>query len=274
MNHRETKIVLITGASSGIGKVCAEHLARKDCKVYGTSRECRLESNGFALIKMDVADDLSVKQGIDHLLEQERKIDVVINNAGIGIAGPIENTSIEYARKQFETNFFGTYRVCNAVLPQMRKQRAGLIINISSIAGLLGLPFQSLYSASKFAIEGMTEGLRMEVKRYGIRVTLLDPGDFKTNFTYNREKVEHYHPNSVYREQFDKTIAIIEKNELDGPNPQAIAKLVEKIIKTKSPRVRYTVGNFDQKLVPGLKRILPSKVFERIIMGYYKMIPS
>ena len=271
MDKTQQDVVLITGASSGIGMACAQHLSSMGYKVYGTSRNGRFKSDDFELIQMDISSDTSVKEGIDSILQKENRIDVVINNAGIGVAGAIETTSIEHAKKQFETNFFGTLRVCNSVLPQMRQQNSGLIINISSIAGLLALPFQGLYSASKFAIEGMTEGMRMEVKKFGIRVALVDPGDHKTNFTQNRQKVEHNHENSVYREQFDKTISVMEKDEANGPTPESIAKLVHKIINKKSPKVRYTTGKFDQKLVPFLKRILPSKMFEWIIMSYYKL---
>jgi NADP-dependent 3-hydroxy acid dehydrogenase YdfG len=145
-------IVLITGASSGIGKACFEHLSSKGFTVYGTSRKANLPPED-GLIQMDVRDDESVRRCVDYIVEKEGRIDVVVNNAGIGLAGAVEETSIEEAKNIFETNFFGVHRVCRVVLPIMRRQRSGLIVNISSIMGLIALPFQAFYSATKFALE-------------------------------------------------------------------------------------------------------------------------
>jgi len=174
------RVVLVTGASSGIGKCCAEYLAKQGYRIYGTSRRAvstdtrqrSSNANLFQMIRMDVTDDVSVKQGIDHIIAEESCIDVVVNNAGFAIIGSLEDTTIEEAKSQLDTNFFGALRVCRAVLPTMRKQNAGYIVNISSIGGLIGLPFQSAYSASKFALEGAMEALRLEVKPFGIQVVL------------------------------------------------------------------------------------------------------
>lgn len=266
-----SKVILVTGSSSGIGKTCAEYLSSKGFKIYGTSRNPRNGNNGHEMINMDVRETESVHQAIQHILSREPGIDVVLNNAGIGIAGPIEESSIEDVKQQFNTNFYGTIRVCKAVLPVMRKQGSGLIINCSSIAGTMGLPFQAIYSASKFAIEGMTEGLRMEVRKFGIDVTLIEPGDFKTNFTLNRKKVKNARKDSAYKPQFDNTLAIMEHDEMNAPSPEKIAQLVHKIIQTKSPKVRYTVGSPTQRFAAQLKRILPSKLFEWIIMDNYQL---
>ncbi len=269
MKESQRKVVLITGASSGIGRQCATYLAGKHYTVYGASRNGNTEVEGVEMIKMDVSEDRSVERGIGHILQRENRLDVVVNNAGIGIAGAIESTPIDCARRQFETNFFGILRVCSAVLPQMRTQRSGLIINISSLGGLFGLPFQGLYCASKFALEGMTESMRMEVKRFGIHVTLINPGDFKTNFTRNRQKIEYHKPHSVYQEPFDRALSIVENDEMGGPNPEIIARLVHRIITRRRPKVRYFAGRAYQKAAPYLKKWLPARLVERMLMRYY-----
>ena len=170
-------MVLVTGASSGIGLACADLLARRGFRVYGASRTATEPERAFPSLRMDVDDDVSVAEGVARVLEREGRIDAAVNCAGFGIAG---------AKRQFETNFFGVLRVCRAVLPAMRERRAGTIVNVSSIAGLVPLPFQGFYSASKFALEGMSEALRMEVRPFGIRVVLVEPGDCRTHFTANR----------------------------------------------------------------------------------------
>lgn len=188
-----TPVVFITGASSGIGKICAEHLHAKGYRVYGTSRRASstpqaVGSDRFRLIAMDVNSEDSVQRAIQTVLVAEGRIDVVLNNAGDGVAGSVEDTSLDEAQRQLDTNFFGVLRVCHAALPIMRRQASGLIVNVSSLGGLVGLPFQGLYSASKFAVEGMTEALRMEVRPFGVRVVLVEPGDFRTGFTEQRRK--------------------------------------------------------------------------------------
>jgi short-subunit dehydrogenase len=159
--------------------------------------------------------------------------------------------------------------MCKAVLPFMRKQKNGLIINISSVGGLMGLPFQGFYSASKYAIEGFSETLRYEVKRHGISVVLINPGDFKTHFTINRKTIANFNSDSVYNNQYVKTLAIIEKDENIGLNPLIIAKKIANIIESRNPATRYIVASFDQKLAVCLKKILPEKLFFKIIGGHY-----
>ena len=185
MGSNVQKVVLITGTSSGIGKAAAELLSKNNYKVYGTSRKV-IKSDIFEMIQMDVTDDNSVSKAINYIVEKEGKIDILINNAGIGIAGPIEDTFIEEVRQQFETNFIGVVRTCQNVLPIMRENNGGLIINVASMAGQIGLPYQGLYSASKFAIEGFSEALRLEVLQFGIDVIVVEPGDIATSFTKNR----------------------------------------------------------------------------------------
>lgn len=274
MQANSKPVVLITGASSGIGKTCAEHLHARGYRVYGTSRRAAAaatpSSGSFQLIAMDVTSENSVAQAIQSIVSREGRLDVVFNNAGDGIAGSVEDTSIEEAQQQLDTNFFGTLRVCRAALPVMRRQGAGLILNVSSLGGLVGLPFQGLYSASKFAVEGMTEVLRMEVRPFGVRVALIEPGDFRTGFTAQRRKVLGSRSNSAYAERFGKALATMERDETGGADPLAVARLLERLINTRSPRPRYKVGGFMQKLSVGpLRKIMPQKLFEYLLMSSY-----
>ncbi|HWY24102.1 MAG TPA: SDR family oxidoreductase [Nevskia sp.] len=264
-------VVLITGASSGIGRCCAEYLHRRGFRVYGTSRRAPESSEAAAsyrMIALDVTTDESVQAAVALILEREGRIDVVMNNAGDGIAGAVEDTSVEEAKRQFETNFFGALRVCRAVLPSMRARGAGLIVNVSSLGGLLGLPFQGLYSASKFALEGMTEALRMELRPFGVRAVLIEPGDFRTGFTAQRRPVEAA-AGSVYAGHFGKALATMERDEAAGADPLAVARLLERLIATRAPRVRYKVGGFAQTFTIGLRKVLPQKLVEYLMMKLY-----
>ena len=272
------RVVLVTGASSGIGKCCAEYLSQQGHHVYGTSRradsidgkQTASNPNLIEMIPMDVVDESSVKKGIDDIIAQESRIDVVVNNAGFAIIGSLEDTTIAEVKSQFETNFFGSLRVCRAVLPVMRRQRAGHIVNISSIGGLIGLPFQSAYSASKFALEGAMEALRLEVRPFGIRVVLIEPGDFKTEITTQRQKAEKSTENSAYHGSFQKVLRIVESGERKAPTPEPIARLIDKIIRINSPRLRYTVGTKSQIISVPLKKILPSRLFESLIANTFQ----
>ena len=179
------RVALVTGASAGIGASCAAFLAAKGYRVYGGARSAVM-AEGVEPLILDVTDDVSVARAIETILARESRLDVLVNNAGFGIAGAIEDTSIEEAREQFEVNFFGVLRMCRAVLPVMRRQKSGYIVNIGSIGGLIAIPFQGFYSATKFALEGFSESLRMEVRPFGIQVVLIEPGDHRTAFTQNR----------------------------------------------------------------------------------------
>ncbi len=277
MNASNQRVVLITGASSGIGRACAAHLGRKGYRVYGTSRrappegEPPTDDRPFTLIPMDVTDDASVEWGVRLILEREGRLDVVVNNAGMGYAGSVEDTSIEEAREQLETNFFGALRVCRAALPHMRERGGGYIVNISSIGGLVGIPFQALYSASKFAIEGLTEALRLEVKPYNIRVSLIEPGDCCTGFTANRRKTRACQRGSVYDERSAAALAVMEKDEQCGEPLDHVAHLLERIITHPAPRLRYQVGPLPERVAIWLKRFVPSAMFEWGLSKYYKL---
>jgi short-subunit dehydrogenase len=247
-------IVLITGTSTGIGKACADFFRARGDRVYGGGR------------KPDVRSDESVSAVVSEILEREGRIDILINNAGIGIAGAVEDTSLEAAKEQFEVNFFGALRMCGAVLPAMRAQRSGYIINIGSIAGLVAVPYQALYSASKFALEGLSEGLRMETREFGIKVVLVEPGDHRTAFTQNRRKQAASEP---YRERFEAAVSRMEKDEQNGPDPAGIARLIGKIVQNPNPRLRYTAGPLSQRIMVLLKRAKPYWVIEMIMKRYY-----
>jgi len=265
-----TKVILITGASSGIGKASAEYLTQQGHTVFGTSRYPGSYPNpdGYTMLQMDVTEIESIEIAVNRIIQDKGKIDVLINNAGFGFAGAFEDTSISTTKEQFETNFFGTVRLIKSVLPIMHKQDSGLIINISSIGGLIGLPYQSMYSASKFAIEGLTESLYKELHSTKINVTMVEPGDFRTSFTEKREISK----NTNQSDAFQNTLKIIENDENNGQDPTIIAQLIDNIINKTNPRLRYTVGAFDQRLATLLKRILPNRLFDWIIVKHYKVV--
>ncbi|MDD3095596.1 MAG: SDR family NAD(P)-dependent oxidoreductase [Candidatus Neomarinimicrobiota bacterium] len=262
-------VVLVSGASSGIGKSTAEYLSQLGYRVYGTSRRPRdyPQPEKYALIEMDVRDSASVNAAVETVLRNEGHIDVLVNNAGYGIGGPVEETDPRIVEQQLDTNFFGLYRVLHRVLKEMRRQGSGRIINMSSIGGRIGLPYQGIYSASKFAVEGLTEALYKELHGSGIRVLMIEPGDYKTGFTARREMVV---PDEL-QDRMAQSRRIIEHDEQSGRPPLEIAQLIDKVIRKKYPRLRYPVGAFDQKLSLFLKRILPDSCFDRIIMQYYKV---
>ncbi len=266
-----TKVVFITGGSSGIGKSIGEYLLSKGFIVYGTSRNPEKVSNSkIALVQLDVRDEESICQAIDQVVTKEGRIDVLINNAGVGITGAIEEVPTNEIINNFQTNVFGPIAVIKAALPGMRKQGKGLIINITSIAGYMGLPFRGYYSSSKGALEIITESLRMELKPFNIEVTNVAPGDFATNIAAGR-----YHApvinNSPYEEVYKMSLKMMNDHVDSGGDPAEMAKVIYKIIQTDKPKVRYVVGEPMQKLSLLLKKILPSKIYERLLMNHYKI---
>jgi NADP-dependent 3-hydroxy acid dehydrogenase YdfG len=266
------QVILITGASTGFGKACAELLADSSYSVYGTSRrKAEPPPSGYEMLQMDVTDDASVAASVATVLEREGRIDVLVNNAGVGMAGAIEDTSIEEARMLMDTNFLGVVRVTRAVIPGMREHRSGLVINMGSIAGWIAVPFQAFYSASKFALEGYSEALRMEVRPYGIRVAVIEPGDYHTNFTTNRVRARAADDRSAYRDRFEAAIASMEHSELNGPGPESVARLVKRLVEQKSPALRHSAGFVTQRVAVGLKRILPGRAMEAIVRANYKI---
>ena len=265
------KVVLITGGSSGIGKSIGEFLSSNGYIVYGSSRDPkRILNSKFPLVQIDVRDTSSIETAIMEIVEKEGRLDILINNAGVGITGPIEEIPSIEIENHFKVNLFGPINVIKAVLPTMRKQHSGLIINITSIAGYMGLPYRGIYSSSKSALEMITEALRMEVKAFGIEVTNVAPGDFATNIASGR-----YHapvlPNSPYKEVYQKSLDMMDEHVDSGGNPQEMATAILKIIETPKPAVRYKVGPTMQKFSLVLKKVLPSKMYEKILMNHYKI---
>lgn len=268
----ENKVVLITGGSSGIGKSIGIFLTSKGYEVYGTTRSLDKypDFNFFKLLALDVNDPASIKKAIDELLQKEGRLDVLINNAGIGITGPIEETPHEEIQKAFNTNFHGPIHMMKAVLPQMRLQHSGLIINITSIAGYMGLPYRGIYSATKGALELVTEAMRMETKDFGVQITNLAPGDFATNIASGR-----YHApvgaNSPYMKAYGNTLKMINEHVDEGKDPICVAETVYTIMQTKHPKIHYKVGAFMQKFSLFLKKILPDKQYEKLLLNHYKL---
>ncbi|HEX9979032.1 MAG TPA: SDR family oxidoreductase [Flavobacterium sp.] len=265
------KIVLITGASSGIGKAIGEFLLEKGFSVYGTSRNPERYTNSkFPLLTVDVRDTATIKSAVEEIILKAGSIDVVINNAGVGITGPLEEIPTEEIKNNFDTNLFGPIGVMKAVLPQMRLQKSGLVINITSIAGYMGLPYRSVYSASKGALEIITEALRMEVKPHGINITNIAPGDFATNIAAGR-----YHapviPGSAYEKDYGNILKMMNGHVESGSNPHEMAQAVYNIIQDRNPKIHYKIGAFMQKFSIILKRILPDKIYENMLMKHYNL---
>ncbi|MCB0461451.1 MAG: SDR family oxidoreductase [Flavobacteriaceae bacterium] len=266
-----SKVVLITGGSSGIGKSIGEFLITKGFQVYGTSRNPEnYPKSLFPLVALDVTDVNSIQTCIEEVISNVGKLDVLVNNAGAGITGPIEEIPETEIKRNFETNFFGPINVIKAALPQMRKQNSGLIINITSIAGYMGLPYRGVYCASKGALELITEAFRMETKGFNVNMTNVAPGDFATNIAAGR-----YHApvleKSPYKEPYGNTLKLMNEHVDSGSDPNIMAKVIYKIIETKNPKVHYKVGVFMQKFSIVLKRILPDRFYEKMLMNHYKL---
>ncbi len=266
-----SKVVLITGGSSGIGKSIGEFLHQKGYIVYGTSRNPdKVTDSVFTLLSVDVRKTETIHEAVKNIIAISGQLDIVINNAGVGITGPLEEIPSQEIKNNFETNFFGPIEVMKAVLPQMRKQQSGLIINITSIAGYMGLPYRSVYSASKGALELITEAVRMEVKSFGIQITSIAPGDFATNIASGR-----YHApviqDSAYEKDYTNILKIMDEHVDTGSNPNEMAEAVYKIIQNPNPKIHYKVGVFMQKFSIVLKRILPDLLYEKMLMNHYKL---
>ena len=259
--------VLVTGASSGIGKACAAAFAKRGCQVLGVSRHCEEIFQEFPgggsleMRRMDVTDAASVRTA----LQSAGPFDIAVLAAGMGVAGPAEELPLPLARKQLEVNYFGVLQVCSEILPQMRKHRHGLVLVISSIAGKVPIPMQSHYSSSKYALEAYVASLRMEMRPFGVRACLLEPGDTATGFTEAREE---YNVSSVYKKVFEASIAKMAKDEQNGKPPATVAKAALKMAGKKEPPVRLAIGA-DYKTLMLLLRFLPDRLTEKILTKLY-----
>lgn len=266
-----SKVVLITGASSGIGQSTAELLASKGYRVYGTSRKPKVASvKGYQMIALDVMQVDSIENAVKTIIEKEGRVDVLVNNAGMGITGPVEDTPTDEMRKVFDTNFFGAIDVMKAVLPHMRKQGAGCIINVTSIAGYMGLPYRGIYSATKGALELTVEAIRMEVKEFGVQVINIAPGDVATNIAAGRYHTPVFE-DSAYKEKYQANLDLMDSHVDGGMDPIIMAKKIEQVINSKNPKVHYKVGGFMEKFSIVLKRILPDKMYEKLLMNHYNV---
>ncbi len=266
-----SKVVFITGGSSGIGKSIGDFLHGHDYTVVGTSRTPdRYPDSDFELVVMQVQDSTSILEAVATIIAKHGKIDVLVNNAGVGITGPIEETPDEEVHNAFNTNVYGPIKVINAVMPHMRYQKSGLIINITSIAGYMGLPYRGIYSASKAALGVITEAMRMEIREFGVSMTTIAPGDFATNIAAGR-----YHSpvleDSAYSDNYAKSIALMDEHVAHGNDPKEMAKAVYRIIQKKKPKVHYREGAFMQKFSIVLKRLLPDTWYEKLLRSHYKL---
>jgi NAD(P)-dependent dehydrogenase (short-subunit alcohol dehydrogenase family) len=257
------RVVLVTGASAGLGRATADELSRRGWTVAGASRRGTAGA-GWPGLRMDVDDDASVRDGVQGVLDEHGRIDAVVAAAGWGLAGPVERTPLAVAQAQLETNFWGTVRVATAALPHLRARPSGRLVVVSSIGGLIGLPFQAYYSASKFALEGWAEALAYEVAPFGVQVTLVEPGNFRTEFTDRRQRVDSAGP---YETAAGNAIAAMERDERTGADPAAVARLVAQQLEARRPRRRVSVGRPGERAGLLARRALPHRWFESLARG-------
>ncbi|MBI2890793.1 MAG: SDR family NAD(P)-dependent oxidoreductase [Nitrospirae bacterium] len=256
-------VVLVTGASSGLGLATATLLAANGYRVYGTTRRgsaaTARDRGAPTLLKLDVQDDASARRCVNEVLQTEGRLDILINNAGYFLGGALEETSIAEARDQFDTNFFGVVRMIQAVLPHMRSRRCGQILIVGSMAGLVSVPFAGFYAASKFALEGLAESLRHELRPLGIRVVLLEPGFFRSGMTEATRRTTRRI--SEYDSAREGALGYMARSQQNGVEPATLARAILKVLSNPRPRLRYRLGP-DARLLPLLKSALPQSLFE------------
>jgi NAD(P)-dependent dehydrogenase (short-subunit alcohol dehydrogenase family) len=264
-------VVLITGASSGIGRAIAEALVQEGMTVFGTSRypDRVTPAAGVEYVRLDVRSEDSVRACVDEVMQRAGRVDVLINNAGYELGGAIEATTLEEAKTQFETNFFGVARLIKAVLPAMRARGSGHIINMSSVVGwLVPAPFLGYYAASKMALEGYTEVLRQEVLPFGVKVSLIEPSFINTDLGNNRQMAAANI--AAYAPWQRRAFGVIEYREHTAPPPRLVAATVLQAIRQSNPRPRYTVGEGVWGL-SFIRRFLPWSAYERGIRGFFNL---
>lgn len=274
MLDKKRQIVLISGASKGIGNTCATFLAKRGHQVYGTSRtpgsRPRMMDEFFQLLQMDNQDAASINGVVADILQKEGRIDLVVCNAGISLLSAEESLNAEAGLRQLDINFMGAARLIEAVLPSMRRNNSGTILVIGSIGGRIGLPFNAYYSASKFALEGYVESLRLELAHSGIRIALIEPGSIRTG-----NSSESYQISGTSAGEFDSECARVRRVLLEeykaGINPIVLARLINRLMDRKKLRPRYRVGRTHQQLAILLKTVFPSRLYELILLHYFKL---
>ena len=270
------KIILITGASSGIGKATARLLLQDGHIVYGASRSVDkmndIQQEGARILEMDVSQNDSMQQGVAQILEAEGRIDVLINNAGYGSYGALEDVPLDEARYQFEVNVFGLARLCQLVLPKMRAQRSGTIINISSIGGKIGEPHGSWYHATKFAVEGLSDCLRLELYQFNVNVVVIQPGAIKTEWnTIARQNLREVSGNTAYQALAKKHAQLLEKGDKQASDPVVVAKTIRKAVRARKPSTRYATGR-GAKIILLLRKVLPDRWMDKMFLTVIKNI--
>ncbi|EGI75495.1 oxidoreductase [Hylemonella gracilis] len=271
MNHSKTtrRVALVTGASSGIGEATALQLIAAGFTVYGTSRRGAAGAHrAFPLLALDVTNDASVQAAIAELVRREGRIDLLVNNAGIGITGAAEESSIEQVRALFETNFHGVVRVTNAVLPLMRKQRSGRILNVGSGLGLIPSPFSAYYSATKHALEGYSESLDHEVRGFGIRIAVIEPGATRTSFESSTAAADQ--PLPAYDTLRANYLAAYERAMAEADTPESVAETIVKAALNTSPLLRYPSGK-SARQAAFARRFLPRSLFDKSLHKMFGM---
>jgi NAD(P)-dependent dehydrogenase (short-subunit alcohol dehydrogenase family) len=270
MASKTGPVALVTGASSGIGEAAARKLAAAGFTVYGTSRKAAAgeEREGIVFLPLDVTDDGSVAAAVREVLDRSGRIDVLVNNAGLGIAGAAEESSIEQARALFDTNLFGSIRMTRAVLPQMRKQGSGRVINLSSAQGLVPAPFAALYAATKHAIEGYSESLDHEVREYGVRVLLVEPAYTRTSFDTNAIPADE--PLPLYARRREIRDGLMAEAIKGGEEPSVVGETIVAAATDRRPKLRYPAGKFARR-VSRLRRYAPSTLFDRQFRKIYQL---
>jgi len=259
-------VALVTGASAGIGKACADRLAAAGWAVTGASRR-GTGGTGWTGLVMDVDEDAAVQAGVAGIVAREGRIDALIAAAGWGVAGAAEYTSITEAKAQFETNFWGCVRAVQAVLPHMRKQQHGRIVLISSLGGVIGIPFQAYYSASKFALEGFAEAFAYEVGPFGVQVTLVQPGNIATDFTASRKFASASQAGTAYAAAMSHAVGVMERDEANGAPATQVAATVQRVLDASRAPRRVSVGKAGERAGLIAKRLLPFRVFEAAAKG-------
>ena len=265
----DKKVALVTGVSSGIGRETAQRLAEGGFRVFGTIRNNHANDliPGVEVIRLDVTDDAIVAEAVQSVLQKAGRLDLLVNSAGYALTGGLEETSIQEAQQLFDTNFFGVLRITKAVLPVMRRQGYGRVVNISSVLGFLPAPYMGIYGASKHALEGYTESLDHEVRQFGIRAILVEPGFTKTNLAKKGKTARAVL--DAYAQQRKRVAEVVENRIDQGDNPRDVAKVVYQAATAGSPHLRYPVG--EGKTLSRLRRFVPAQMFDKSFRKQFRL---